>query len=389
LQTGFTHPAALPKDVPPAEVASVITAQNVSPVTDDERRIYGEKPSLAHEWVFPHALVNDEYGSLAFFGVEQPEKTPITSKAELLKIVKNGLINKINNKKGLIIANNADAQVGDRVIMTEGQNLGFSLSTNGKFITINGLTFSGTKRIDQENPANGNQATTNTGTSISISLKVISGKDANGNTKYWVDMTPIRHQAQLLSHKMKADNNLFSSNFSSVRSAANNTLDAVLGNTNVPQLDLGVFRPSEITQISEIADHGNIHANLSNNQQLERLQSFTGWNIDPEIKEFFTKGLASLAAEGVNPSAIGRIVATRGNFAVVMLPVVSDTDYESEDNHTDDAIKPSSQHQQALLDKKDKNYASLFFSKMFGRLADPKSIYLDMSGLFSKKITKN
>jgi len=385
LQTGFTHPAALPKDVPPAEVASVITALNVSPVTDDERKIYGEKPSLAHEWVFPHSLVNDEYGSLAFFGVEQPEKTPITSKAELLKIVTNGLKNKINNKKGLIIADNADAQVGDRVIMTEGQNLGFSLSANGKFITINGLTFSGTKRIDQENPANGNQATTNTGNSISISLKVISGKDANGNTKYWVDMTPIRHQAQLLSHKMKADNNLFSSNFSSVKSAANNTLDAVLGNTNVPQLDLGVFRPSEITQISEIADHGNINANLSNNQQLERLQSFTGWNIDPEIKEFFTKGLASLAAEGVNPSAIGRIVATRGNFAVVMLPVVSDTDYESEDNHTDDAIKPNSQHQQTLLDKKDKNYASLFFSKMFGRLADPKSLYLDMSGLFSKK----
>lgn len=384
LQTGFTHPDALPKGVPLAEVASVMTAPNVSPVTDDERKIYGEKPSLAHDWVFPHSLVNDEYGSLAFFGVEQPEKTPITRKADLLKIVTNGLINKINNGKGLIIANNADEQVGDRVIMTEGQNLGFSLSANGKFITINGLTFSGTKRIDQENPANGNQATTNTGNSISISLKVKSGKDANGNTKYWVDMTPIRQQAQLLSHKMKANNNLFSSNLPSVRIAANNTLDAVLGNTNVPQLDLGVFRPSEITQISEIADHGNIHANLSNNQQFERLQSFTGWSIDPEIKEFFTKGLASLAAEGVNPSSIGRIVATRGNFAVVMLPVLSDTDYESEDKHTDDAIKPNSQYQQDLLGKKDKNYASLFFSKMFGRLADPKSLYLDMSGLFSK-----
>ena len=325
---------------------------SVRVVTDDERREYRREPGLAKGWTFPLSLQEDREASLAFFG---HRKGPIERIDDMRDAIEQELLLAI--KSGLVIAKSADPK--DRVILTATSPSDVPTVTihkDRKFIRISGLRFSGT-----ENTA----ATINTGNSKDIDLEIKEAKDEKGKrTSFYVDMTPLRIEAQIISHVLETGKMLSGQNADNLREIqeeARMQREIKLGTrfNQVPSLHLKP-RQSEISEVEAIARHGAVHRQLDGPEAMDKIEAKTGFKILRDISDAFTINKKEIA--------YGRVVAINGNTAIVMMPVQIASDLLDSVPHVNSGLEEATIDANRISEKKDREYSQTFFGKMFARL---------------------
>ena len=333
----------------------------IKTVEDQETRKFADKPTVADGWKFPICLNEDDHGSLFFFGNKDPEENPITTKQDLLNLV-NERIKLIDENSGIVIANKRIKNDDDNaasVFMKKNDN---SQVPSARFnnsmtaIIIDGCGF----LAKYDNPMGRYSFVTQSNGKIQI--PIVSKRDSNGLVKYHLDMSPIRKEAQILSHAMENENTVGNQeeiieNFN--ENAVQNVFRTILGQNfnKVPELSIATHG-NGISNLDQVARHGGVTHKVISRDAMQAFQQETGWTIDPNIRQFFDKSRRTQ-----HGSDDMRIVAMRGSVAIVMIPTARQIAQYPSDV---DSIRYLNNYMAKLLSAENKDYSEKEFGRRFG-----------------------
>ena len=318
----------------------------VNTVDSTQRTRFGRKLDLHHSWRFAPFAVDDSTGFLNQFNINAADKNlPVIENAnDLLTHIQQG----IGNFDGAIIA---AQQPENEERRDQGQPTPLQAFGNGgaivtkinddctvqfdnprkpKRIIIKGIKvglFSDTTSVS------GVPGKSLTGISDKneLSLEIKTKKDKQGRTIYYLDMSPLRKEAKILSH------------MGASQTQSLGVVDPRLEGTTKLQVQ---HVPSDTETANEVISGSSISGDTVSEKSLSRFEQRTGFSLTRNIRDFFTKQKLD--------STSNIVVGVKGNIAIVM--TTHESNENRENHHRSDTLPSSAGYDNAVLDTSKKNW---------------------------------